>query len=495
MITTSLMGGVSRRARLAQAVVFSVGLFASSCVTSPHSNTDVTDGGASVTFDGVVQHRAGLQVVVLVLTAPGRYITLGSGSVGTDNHFSVSVRVPSQAWQGDCGTAHFRLQTNHGEALSGQDAHCLASLPASPTLDQQIACATPEVVLTRGVTHTGDIAIVGQEQADLYRCVRILNGNLTIDSSISPTVSLPLLAQVNGDMSVVLQHQYIFPAADLQHPVVQSGVLDTPLLATVTGNLLLTNHKVGGVFSDYGIYMAYGLPSLTELGGNLTIRGTFFQSHFVGANALTHINGDLTVDWGVGDLDEANLLTSLTSVAGNVSLSLAPNSRTLLDALSTVGGSFSVAGANNSYTGGTDSLVTIGGHMASALQTVGGSLTLRDVDNSCGGALFTHLTSIGGTLELTSLSPAATLGATGASHLTAGGLNIHDTELSNVPLASDFALSPTATVNFSANSGLCQCQVDAFGAALASTGWTGAVTSSGDGTTATCTPTCPSGCL
>jgi hypothetical protein len=109
--------------------------------------------------------------------------------------------------------------------------------------------------------------------------------------------------------------------------------------------------------------------------------------------------------------------------------------------------------------------------------------------------VFQALEEVTGTLAFTGGRPEVPFGATGASHLTVGGLAFTDTALQVVPLHGDAVVAGAGPVTFIDNASLCDCQISAYASGLATRGWTGALSSSGNGAAATCAPcpgeTCP----
>jgi hypothetical protein len=295
-----------------------------------------------------------------------------------------------------------------------------------------------------------------------------------------------MLERVTGNVEITLNHQ-AFLVDDGMGGVDQeivTGAFDAPLLTTINGNAFLTNFKSNGTPSSFGFTFHYGMNALTQLDGNLTVALTFFQIHFEGLNALTHIGGDYTLDWfSSADMDESSLLSSLTSVAGNVSLELPPNARIMVENLETVGGHLTLAKSSSVS-------AIIGEHMATSLVSVGGNLSMTDVEKSCASTLFPDLISVGGTLSMHGESPMAELGGA----LVAGGLDIAGSNLARLPFGPSFALSPAASLSISDNPDLCQCAVDAFVTELQGEGWVGVPTTMNNGASATCMPMCPTGC-
>ena len=148
-----------------------------------------------------------------------------------------------------------------------------------------------------------------------------------------------------------------------------------------------------------------------------------------------------------------------------------------------------VIGPASTFTG-------VGADMLPALRTVGGAASLTNVDALCGPAgRLSALETVAGTLTLQNRRPEAPLGATGATHLTVGGLAMSATTSLRIPFHADVHVAGAGPVSFDGNANLCPCQIDAFTAALSASGWSGVPVTGGNGGSASCgvcpAPACP----
>jgi hypothetical protein len=225
------------------------------------------------------------------------------------------------------------------------------------------------------------------------------------------------------------------------------------------------------------------------------VHNAVFPGNLSGLPALATIPGDLLYDWGTSDLnngDNANtglvegMLNSLTTVQGDVTLELPPNANSALVRLAHVGGSLTLH-PDGSFT-------QVRKNVLPQLADVGGDLTLdRTGFNDCsGGAYWPDLDTVGGALRAQNAAAEFldSVGATGASHLTVGSLEMAQTGSGRIPLHDDAVILGSGDATFTDNAELCPCLIDAFAAAQALLGWTGIVSSSGNGSGAACEP-CP----
>ena len=318
-----------------------------------------------------------------------------------------------------------------------------------------------------------------------------VTGNLSIDGDRAASVSLPLLAQVGGNLSMTMAQftTLIPPATEDGMPIFASPItaFSLPALASVAGSIDLHNendHTATGASSSH---FNFGLAALTAVGANVHVENAVFPGAIDGMNSLTSVPGDVVIDWGVTDLDETMLLSGLTHVHGSFEVDAPPNARTLMHGLTTVDGNVTVRRADALL----DSDARIGGGLLSGITHIGGNLTLQHTSHEdvvC-TAIFPALTQLTGALQITNGDPNP-IGATGATHLALGSLQISGSTASDIPLHADARVASSGAIQVTDSPGLCPCQVDAFVALQQSSGWAGAETSTGNGASATCS-TCP----
>ena len=497
-----------------------LGLAAPACVTSPLSNTSADVGASGILFTGLANYQAGLTVTIQAREANGSFTNLASVPVTTDGRWSLSVSVPDHYFPAICGSATFRARTNHGDVLPVLDSTCVSALPAHATSAQIAACNVSNIVVARasGVTYNGNLTLNGQAAADPYRCVSVVTGDLTIvagrvgllpgyyqagvtftlpnlthvtgnlavDGDRAESVSLPLLTQVGGDLSLSMaQFATLIPPVTQLTPEFPTTALNLPALASVTGSVVLHNEHEH-VPSGGTVHYNFDLAALTTVGANIHVENTVFPGAVDGLNSLTSVPGNVVIEWGVTDLDNSTLLSGVTHVHGDLELGAPPNARTLMDGLTTVDGSVTVRRADSTLA----SDPRIGPALWSGLTHIGGNLALQHTsDADICTAIFPALTQLSGALQITD-GTTSPIGATGAAHLALGSLQISAATDSNIPLHADAQVASAGAISVSNSPDLCPCQVDAFVAGQQSSGWAGTETNTGNGATASCKP-CP----
>jgi hypothetical protein len=246
---------------------------------------------------------------------------------------------------------------------------------------------------------------------------------------------------------------------------------DLPALTTIGGTLHF-HHLMGG----YGSTVELGLPALTALAGDLDLVLSSFNGDSEGLAALASVAGNLTIT-AVGDLYVSDLLPALTQVQGDVLVqSNAGSSGYILNQLESVGGTLELISLSRLAQPSFDNLTAVGGDLRMAG-------VYSDVSR------FPSLSDVGGTLALdgdsaASIPATALIGSAGG--LSIGALRIDDTSRPIVPLPAATQLSPTGSVVVTDNALMCQASVDAFIAAREAEGWTGPLTVSGN--TGPCAP-------
>lgn len=492
------------------------------CVVSPESHT-LVNSGTSVTFTGRTVALDGLllfiplQVFVDYQDASGAFVQIGSALVPPNGFFAVTATVPKGAWSGaPCGQATFRVRDSFGGIYTGLDRECLDNPPGPGA-----ACTTQLFVLQRRVTYSGDLTLLGQSDANNYQCLNTVEGNLTIvggqtdvgggffapglsfslpqlrnvtgdlsiDGDRTEQLSLPLLTSVGGGLHVTLNSFETMSGTTHSWTL---NAIDAPRLASVgaAADLLTAKHHTGGFTPRFD----FAMPALTSVGTGLTIHHPVFPGSVSGLPGLTSIPGDLLFDYGTSDLNSADdpstpahegILPLLATIGGNAELVLPFNANFALGSLQTVMGNLTLRA--------TTSFTSVRGGITPLLSTVGGDLVLQMVRMEClfSGPRWPSLAQVGGALKLQqSLQFDQNFGATGATHVSLGGLLMDATASNRIPLQADAVVRGAGAVTFTNNANLCPCQISAFGTGLTAGGWTGTVVQSGNGTSATCAP-CP----
>jgi hypothetical protein len=333
--------------------VIALAIVAQGCVLTPTSNSVLETGVSTVSFDGVTDQLVTVTVEVLQPRS-GAFVMLGTGS-SVAGSFHVSVQVPESAFVAPpCDLATFRVRDSLGRQYAGQDQECLDDPRHAGEL-----CGASLILLQRPKTYTGNLVLDGQGQADVYKCMttidgdvsiaagevpgtfpntfqsgvafslprlREITGSLSVDGQGSELVNLPQLTQVGGNMSMTLNARH-FDASGGNGKF--TNKVNAPKLASVGGDLEI--HAAALNFMGGSVpTMDLGLPALTSLGSRLAIYNPAPPNlHMMGLNGLTTVPGDLTFDWQQTDLVENNLLPALVMVAGNADITLPPNARQL----------------------------------------------------------------------------------------------------------------------------------------------------------------------
>jgi hypothetical protein len=495
-------------------------LLLSGCVLSPDSHSTAPDGqNVEILFQGVTEPTPRTTISIEYELPRGGFATISTVPLNPVGSWLAHVVVPEDAWwKAPCNFATFRVRDSNGLQHIARDQACDdAAIP-----DPNATCFTGTIVMAKPQTHVGDLALVGGADATLYQCVtdiegnlsitgdavpagpdtftpgvvfqlprlEVVSGDLTIDGGRSEVISLPRLEEVGGNMSATV---YRFRALVNGSAKGMATRIDGRRLVSIGGSLTYQANS----FQTWpnNLTFALGLDALVSVGGGVTLHENVFPSNIQGLGALLAIPGDLVFDAGVSDLNSSDssatpavegLLNSLQEVAGNAQLVLPPNANIALAHLAHVGGDLTVQAA------GTHA--SLRPTLAPALADVGGDLLIHDGEMLfCNGnqAYWPALTSVGGTVLVDGHSSfKKSFGATGAAHLTVGSVQVAQTLTARVPFQSDLAVTGNGAVSFTDNTALCPCLVDAFTTQLAASGWTGAATSTGNGTAAVCAP-CP----
>lgn len=493
------------------------------CVTSPRNDSTFADGSSTLEFTGRIESERGLSVIIQAELPNGTFIDLATTPVPSSGNWSVQVTVPSRLFRPPCGRVVFKAVTNTGASLFGLNKGCPNPFGPSPIVPQNFAgCATATIAVQRDLPATvaGNVALDGHEDAEAYRCVTAVqgnlsikagrqqvssgfyapgltfslpnltqvSGNLSIDGDRAASVSLSSLQTVGGDLDVTLTHfATMVPSLEPgDDPVVAFPVttLATPLLGSVGGDIALHDAKENTLPSSLSFPYVFGLDAVTSLGGSVLVDNPVFPAQVIALSSLTTIPGDLTVQWGATDLDSTSLLPQLTSVQGNFTLVAPPNARRLMSALTDIGGNATIQGNGMAKP-------HLGTHLLEGLTHVGGNFSLHSPsDYAACDAVFPSLESVEGTLGIQAGDTGVALGSTGATALQVGALTLSNTDSPRVPLHADARVSGSGAIDIQGNPQLCACQVSAFVSSQAAAGWSGSATALGNGALASCV-SCP----
>ena len=458
------------RATLRSFVAVSLLLLASACLFEPANETELASVATPVEFRGVA-YTPRTTVVIEAATAPdGPFVQIATAT--TDAHavvqggastyaFSTTAAIPRSRWAQTCAGRETFVRARGGNLVfTSYDSAAIAGLDAETCIANWIADGRPFVYAAATcqsiygaparlrveggglstTTLSRNLRVVSQFHAQDYACLTQIVGNLTITDPTAAAIEFPELAAVTGSL------QAVYPRR-----LGNSRAIDLPLLASVGGDVSVSSAPLPG---DQGAsaVMAFGMPALTQIGGNLAIafqgEGSGFDS-VSGFDTLAALAADLEVGTPASSNDTgfSGLLPELQSVAGDVELRPGLSTTALLGALVSVGGSFALnAGSLNSI-GNFAALASIDGDASielvgvqgddlPALETVGGSLAVHvgDFGLGPGERYFPVLGEVGGVLHV--FETEAALGALGAAAVDAGGLTL-EANPALVDLASD----------------------------------------------------------
>jgi hypothetical protein len=460
------------------------------CLDTPQSKTVVDADAQSVRFTGEAPRRFGpnepaLYVVVQVKNEQGQWLQLASTPVTEQATFDVKVTVPEQYWLDPCKTATFRLRTDpYDIGVKALDAQCLSALGPNPTDAEKNGCKTELIEVQRENTHHGNVSIVGQTDADHYRCVNTLDGNLSISGGVSPVISLSRLRKVTGNLSVTLDRSEVVSP---QGNTIVMSTLSAPLLKAVNGSLALTMTNSYGSTGSSKTWK-FGLDALTHVGGDIALDNQAgVGGHVQGVASLALAKKSVTIHWTATDYWEDGFIPKLARVDGDLSLHAdnLPIFQTMFKVLTEVKGNLSIDGKGDfrNY------------HPLPELTKVGKDLVLDGFEQYCDARPFPKLTSVGERLRI---SHGTTRGFFGPEHppqaLSLGGLLIAHDGATRLPFTSKVLVAAGGAVRITDNAALCQCHVDHFVDQLHHDGWSGTPITSGNENDASCAgcpaPTC-----
>jgi hypothetical protein len=139
------------------------------------SNSTVSSGTHLITFTGVIAAQPNVTVTIQALQSDGTFLDLASAPVPSNGQWSVDANVSSKLFYGPpCGRALFRAMTSlSSQPLTGVKDGCLNGFGPNPNLAQIESCTTTliAVQLDTPAVFTGDVTLVGQDDAAIYKCV------------------------------------------------------------------------------------------------------------------------------------------------------------------------------------------------------------------------------------------------------------------------------------------------------------------------------------
>jgi hypothetical protein len=392
--------------------------------------------------------------------------------------------------------------------LGASDAALLAPIDSAPA----VFCPGPPILNL--IRHCGNVTINGQAEADQFAHIQTIVGNLTIhagskkvgttgaqnvydptttfsmpdlklvtgnviiDTDHVATASLAKLATIGGDLTVKMNHFLVAVPPNSSKATV--SVLETPALTTIGGNIELDgilNYDIAGIAHTFD----FGLDHVTSLKGNVRV-SVPTNGRAAALNGLTTIKKSVSITWpGPNDLIAPKLLSNATAVAEDVTVYGASYMDKFMSKLTSIGGTLTVTTANPMNW-------LRGSAVFTALSSIGKDLVLNRAGAYwCTTTALANLTQVVGQIRIIDSDLAGRIGKSG---LSAGGIEIAGSH-GTMPFFPDLQLTAVAKVSVHDNPDLCQCFVDELQQNLTTHGWSGLVASSGNGTCSTCTDCSP----
>lgn len=469
-------------------------LLSAGCMFSPENGDVVCGANANVSFTGFLP-AAQTGVSLQVATSPsGPWTPFASATSGANPiqyagapyySFSTSAKIPKWTSQGATQRTYVRarygstaytvyLSTFDDPSLGGSGGFsCIHTrIQAGDTMNQAIgACESdnsPVVSITAPAQSTcpctqtivnSNLVIDSALSAANYVCVQQVNGALTITESAPEVVPLPNLLQVTGNVDFNYSHAEMTPG---QAPY-RRRTIDAPLLTTIGGSALLTARR------DVGDkQVPQGLHAVTSVGGDITL--TLRDANPQVFNGLTAHTGNVTIQGFVNgnlDINAGGSFQNLVTVQGDLRALDFYSANGFFNAVQTVVGNVTVGKVRLYPSPSFQSLSTV-------------TQALIFDNTTMLGPPWPTPTAVGGEFRVVNQST-TTLAAVPADVTTAGGLRLENNpnlaDLSGV----SFQLG-SGDVFISGNPSLPQCEVDAFLATQAAGGWTGTAFVSGTNT-------------
>lgn len=447
-----------------------------SCVTSPKPEAIVEDNAQQIVFEGLLPPAYGSTVTVQALTPTLTWTNLGSTQATASGTWARSVVVPPSSWFLPCGSALVRAISDQNQPLTVSDAACLAALPSDASPEEQQACSKPSLVLNQPLVHEGDLSLFGSDEAEPYKCVTKIVGDLSVNNGTDESVALPKLHEVTGNLEVTLNRYIEF------EPRVEfvTGRFEAPILSTIGGDVALHDNKDPQIPGSDQAKFDFSLDAVTSVGGDVWIDNSAFPGNIKALNALTSVVGNLEVNWSSNDVNADVLLSSLEVVHGGLDVTVSTNANRLLGALRRVQQDLSIQSYNAAPWHAAPTFLD-------ALERVDGDMTLYRWEKG-GCSAMSQLDYVGGTLRLEQLASADT--ARLGTSLSTGALEVVAGSAVTLLPAADLEVRDAGDVTITDNPNLCQCTVAAFLDQLQTNGWTGSASVSGNGALASCRP-CP----
>lgn len=484
-------------------------LLSSACMLTPENGQVLDSSATAVTFSGYVPNAGGLVQLSASSNASGPFSPWSGSSVSASStpalfsvpatngtipvfQWSLASTIPPSYWAVEQTPAGCDVDVTYVRARTGSynlysfdvasptypgGAACLLGeiLGGGTILDALNACASPSSPVVRLEApalevHPGNVTITSQAQANAFACVGTIDGDLTIAPSSPTTITLPSLVTVSGSVSLslpvqapptgsVVQARCGSPAASTYASIITRVQL--PALVEIAGDLDIDVPSTG-VATTAGEPIELDLDALTDLGGDLSLSFATPAITPCGLASLPAVAGDLDIGFDQGDVGASNLLASLSSADGQVTVTGGYTVGGLLPELEQAGALLlqDIVNLNPSTS-------------LSGLTTVDGDVVIRDLPNP----VVQGLTSAGAlVVDDTSIPSLSFVGSnavtTSALTLTRNG-NLSDL---GSAAASDVSFSSNASLTIGtgaqANASLTSAEICEFVAQQVANGWT-----------------------
>ena len=461
---------------------------------TPENNAEVCGANASVTFSGFVPQPGALLDLQVAPSPTGPWTTFSSVNASTQGYayaggtyynFNRVTSIPTWVSEGAWVRTYVRARLSLSSGYTGYLYTFDRPAPGGPngfscinarvTAGDNIvtavgACdsASSPVATLRApalsacpctaTVVTGDLVIDSARMAAAHVCTTAVTGNMTITEATPEVLHFPALTQVGGDVDF----NYAYPAPAFNGIAYQRRTINAAALTTIGGDVRLYARR------DEGDKAApQGLNAVTSVGGDITL--TLRDTNPQVLNGLTSVAGSVTIQGpppnGNLDINAGGSFQALTTVGGDLTVRYFYAANGFFPAVQHVGGHVLVGDVRLYPTPSFNALATVAGDV-------------RFEATELLGAPWPTPTSIGGDLVVSNVSGLTSLANVPTTLTSVGGLrllgNTNLTTLSGKSLqlgARDVAISGSPS--------LPQCRVDAFLAAQSAGGWTGLASVSG----------------
>lgn len=481
---------MSRVAALALVLV----VVPSACLFSPENNAQVCGANASVTFSGFVPQAGALVAFQAAPSATGPWTTFSSVNAstqalayagGTYYAFNRTTSIPTWSSEGAWVRTYVRARLTHSSGNTsdlftfdrpppgGQSGlscinarvstgdNLLTAIGACDSATSPVATLRAPALSTCPCTATvvtGNLVIDSARAAAEHVCTTAVTGDLTITEATPESLHFPALTTVGGDVDF----SYAFPSVTPLGIRYVRRSIDASALTTVGGDVRLYARR------DEGEKAApQGLNAVTSVGGDITL--TLHDTNPQVLNGLTSVAGSVTIQGpppsGNLDINAGGSFQALTSVGGDLRVRHFFSANGFFPAVQSVGGHVLVGDVRLHPSPSFNALATVTGDV-------------RFESTKQLGPPWPTTTSIGGDLVVSAVSGMGSLADVPTTLGAVGGLRLlGNTNLST--LSGKSLQLGARDVVISGNPVLPQCRVNTFLAAQTAGGWTGAASVSG----------------